>query len=210
MTAKEIFLELLKPDGKPERALVQYEPLQMILPDPIMMYLMGHRNPGGVSVDRWGTTILFPEGAPGPTPHITPENKVCPDVTRWREFVHAPDLKANCSEGWEMWANMAKEKAGNERLTTAFMATGIFEQLHFLMGFEDTLANFYEHPEEMHELIDYITDYRIEYAKMLLRMGTLSVSEVASLCGFCEPCHFSREFSRRVGMSPSEYSLGGL
>ena len=168
MTAKEIFLELLKPDGKPERILVQYEPLQMILPDPIMMYLMGHRNPGGVSVDRWGTTILFPEGAPGPTPHITPENKVCPDVTRWRDFVHAPDLKANCSEGWEMWANMAREQAGSERLTTAFMATGIFEQLHFLMGFEDTLTNLYEHPEEMHELIDYITDYRIEYAKMLI------------------------------------------
>ena len=168
MTAKEIFLELLKPDGKPERALIQYEPLQMILPDPIMIYLMGHRNPGGVSVDRWGTTILFPEGAPGPTPHITEENKVCPDVTRWREFVHAPDLKANCSEGWEQWAGMAKAQAGSERLTTAFMATGIFEQLHFLMGFEDTLTNLYEHPEEMHELIDYITDYRIEYAKMLI------------------------------------------
>ena len=29
MTAKEIFLELLKPDGKPERQLIQYEALQM-------------------------------------------------------------------------------------------------------------------------------------------------------------------------------------
>lgn len=168
MTPKELFLEMLKPDGKPERQLVQYEALSMIMPDPIMMYLMAGRVPGTTSKDRWGTTILFPEGAPGPTPHITPENKVCPDVTRWREYVHAPDLIANCSEGWEQWAAMGREKAGDTKLRTAFMGTGIFEQCHFLMGFEDTLTNLYEHPDEMHELIDYITDYRIQYVKMLI------------------------------------------
>ena len=48
------------------------------------------------------------------------------------------------------------------------MGTGIFEQCHFLLGFEDTLTNLYEHPDEMHELIDYITDYRIESVKMLI------------------------------------------
>ena len=168
MTPKELFLEMLKPDGKPERQLVQYEALSMILPDPIMIYLMDGRRPGTTSKDRWGTTILYPEGAPGATPHITPENKVCPDVTRWREFVHAPDLKANCSQGWEQWAAMSRQQAGTDKLRTAFMGTGIFEQCHFLMGFEDTLTNLYEHPDEMHELIDYITDYRIEYVKMLI------------------------------------------
>ena len=30
-TAKEVFLELLKPDGKPERILKQYEALHMCL-----------------------------------------------------------------------------------------------------------------------------------------------------------------------------------
>ena len=167
-TPKELFLELLKPDGNPERQLVQYEALQMILPDPIMIYLSANRIPGTTSVDRWGTTILFPEGAPGATPIITPENKVCPDITRWREYVHAPDIEANCTQGWEQFAAMAKAQAGNERLTAAFMACGIFEQCHFLMGFEDTLTNLYEHPQEMHELIDYITDYRIKYVGMLI------------------------------------------
>lgn len=168
MTPKELFLELLKPDGKPERQLVQYEALQMILPDPIMIYLSANRIPGTTSVDRWGTTIHFPEGAPGATPIITPENKVCPDITRWREFVHAPDIEANCGQGWEQFAAMAKAQAGNERVTAAFMACGIFEQCHFLMGFEDALTNLYEHPQEMHELIDYITDYRIKYVGMLI------------------------------------------
>lgn len=57
---------------------------------------------------------------------------------------------------------------------------------------------------------EYISQRRIEYARMLLRMGTMSVAEVASRCGYGEPCHFSREFSRRVGISPSEYAMGGL
>ncbi len=167
-TPKEIFLELLKSDGRPERQLVQYEALAMMLPDPINAYLRGNRKPGTTSVDRWGTTIMFPENAPGATPHITPENKVCPDITHWREYVHAPDLEANCTEGWELCLANSKAAAGDEKLTAGFMGTGIFEQCHFLMGFEDTLTNLYEHPQEMHELIDYITEYRINYVKMLI------------------------------------------
>ena len=168
MTPKEIFLELLKPDGKPERQLKQYEALHLVLNDPINGYLRGNRVRGSVSKDRWGTTILFPADAPGATPHITPDDKVCPDVTRWRDFVHAPDLGANCTEGWEDCARMAREAAGDQKLVCGFMGTGIFEQTHFLMGFEDTLTNFYEHPAEMHELIDYITEYRLDYVKRLI------------------------------------------
>ena len=165
---KEIFLELLKPDGKPERQLKQYEALTMALWDPINGYLRGNRQRGCTSQDRWGTTVMWPAEAPGPMPHITQENKVCPDITRWRDFVHAPDLEANCAQGWEECRALAREKAGEDRLIAGFMGTGIFEQCHFLMGFEDTLTNLYEHPQEMHELIDYITDYRIRYVKMLI------------------------------------------
>ena len=135
---------------------------------PINGYLRGNRVKGSVSKDRWGTTILFPEDAPGATPHITATDKVCLDVTHWRDYVHAPDLAANCTEGWEECARAAREAAGEERLVAGFMGTGIYEQTHFLMGFEDTLTNFYEHPQEMHELIDYITDYRLQYVKMLI------------------------------------------
>ena len=168
MTPKEIFLELLKPDGKPERQLKQYEALHLVLTDPINGYLRGNRVKGSVSKDRWGTTILFPEDAPGATPHITATDKVCPDVTHWRDYVHAPDLIANCSEGWEACARQAREIAGDQRLVCGFMGTGIFEQTHFLMGFEDTLTGFYEHPDEMHELIEYITEYRLQYVKLLI------------------------------------------
>ncbi len=168
MTPKEIFLELLKPDGQPERQLKQYEALYMALGDPINRYLRGSRVRGTVSKDRWGTTINFPADAPGPMPVTTEDLKVLKDITHWRDYVHAPDLEANCQDGWDEFARDAREKAGNERLVTGFMGTGIFEQLHFLMGFEDTLTNLYEYPDEMHELIEYITEYRIGYVKMLM------------------------------------------
>jgi corrinoid protein of di/trimethylamine methyltransferase len=165
---KEIFLELLKPDGKPERQLKQYEGLALFLGDPINGYLRGNRKRGATTLDRWGTAIMWPENAPGPMPHITEENKVCKDITHWRDYVHAPDIEANCTEGWEQCREAARAMAGDTRVLSGFMGTGIFEQCHFLMGFEDTLTNLYEHPQEMHELIDYITDYRIRYVKMLI------------------------------------------
>lgn len=167
-TPREIFLELLKPDGHPSRQLVQYEALQMVLDDPVNAYLRAGRTRGRTSKDRWGTIFLFPADAPGAMPHITEDNKVCPDVTRWQEYVHAPDLLANCREGWEQCRARAREKAGSKRIVSGFMGAGIFEQCHYLMGFEDTLTALYEHPEEMHQLIDYITDYRLTFAKLLI------------------------------------------
>lgn len=171
MTPREIFLELLKPDGKPERQLKQYEATQVIFQEPISGYLRGNRQPGTISVDRFGTTILFPKDAPGATPHITEENKVLKDITHWRDYVHAPDLWAACAddeEGWATARSIADHVRSKGKLATALMGTGIFEQCHFLMGFEDTLTNFYEHPDEMHELIDYILEYRLSYVKLLI------------------------------------------
>lgn len=166
-TPREIFLEMLKPDGRPERILDQYEALAMMTGDPINAYLRGNRVRGTTSVDRWGTTILFPADAPGPMPDTRDELKVLRDITHWRDYVHAPDLEANCSAGWEDVRAKAEAVRG-EKLVAGFMGTGIFEQCHFLMGFEDTLSNLYEHPDEMHELIDYITDYRLKYVQMLI------------------------------------------
>ena len=167
MTPKENFLELLKPNGQPDRQLCQYEALHMCLNDPINTYLRGNRKRGTVSKDRWGTTISFPADAPGPMPVTTDGLAVCPDITHWRETVHAPDIAA-CTEGWETCRAAARAACGEEKLLAGFMGTGIFEQCHFLMGFEDTLTNLYEHPQEMHALIDYITTYRLLYVKLLI------------------------------------------
>jgi AraC-like DNA-binding protein len=56
---------------------------------------------------------------------------------------------------------------------------------------------------------DYIIHLRMELAKTLLSSGDFSVRETALQCGYAEPCHFSREFTRHVGLSPRSYKNGG-
>ena len=101
MTPKELLLEQLKRDGRPDRQLCQYEAFMLVPGDPVNKYLRAGIRKGAMAVNRWGVTIDYPENAPGPMPHITPETKVLKDITEWKSFVHAPDLVSNCTEGWE-------------------------------------------------------------------------------------------------------------
>lgn len=55
---------------------------------------------------------------------------------------------------------------------------------------------------------EYLSRMRITYAAQLLQSGQFSVEQTARLCGFVEPCHFSREFRRRTGCSPAQYKKG--
>lgn len=52
---------------------------------------------------------------------------------------------------------------------------------------------------------EYITGLRIRYARQMLQTGEKSISEVAISCGYEEISSFSREFTRRMGITPSEY-----
>lgn len=51
---------------------------------------------------------------------------------------------------------------------------------------------------------EYIIRRRMEHARGLLASDQLEVAEVARLCGYSEPCHFSREFKKRFGVSPGK------
>ncbi len=166
MNAKEIFLEMLKPDGKPDRQLVQYEALNLWLFDPVNGYLMNGRHPGMTGKDHWGVTIAWPADHPGQQPIVNDETKVLKDITHWRDYVTAPDVEANCQQGWEECIAAARAATGDEKLLCAFSGTGLFEECHFLMGFADTLTNLYEHPQEMHELIDYICEFKLKVLKL--------------------------------------------
>lgn len=48
----------------------------------------------------------------------------------------------------------------------------------------------------------YIIQKRMEYAKQLLSAREFGIAEVATLCGYGDPCHFSREFKRYFGAAP--------
>ena len=166
MNAKEIFLEMLKPDGKPERQLVQYEAMELCMFDPLNSYLLGGIAPGKTVKNAWGVTVSWPGDHPGMQPIINDETKVLKDITHWRDYVTAPDIDTNCQEGWEECAAQMRAMCGEDKLVGALSVTGLFEQCHFLMGFADTLTNLYEHPQEMHELIDYICEFKLKALKL--------------------------------------------
>ena len=108
-----------------------------------------------------------PEDQLAAIPIVTPENQVIRNIEEWERYVKVPDLRANCSRGWET-ARKNKEAIPEDYLTMTVMGTGIFEQLHMLMTFEDTLMNLLLYPEEMHGLIEVITEFRLEYMKLIV------------------------------------------
>lgn len=169
LTPKENLLELLKgKEGHPDRLVNQYQPFVMINNDACNVFARGNRKKGMTTVDKWGTTIMFPEDAPGPMPHVTKENKVLPDITEWRKYVKVPDIVEGTKTGWEDCLESASKVDRKEKLVMGFMGTGIFEQCHYLMGFEDTLLNLLAEPDDMHDLVDMIAEYRFNYAKILV------------------------------------------
>lgn len=168
LTPKQNLLETLKKDGKPECLCNSFTMFRGIPGDPCFKLIRGNRVRGTTSYDQWGTLILFPEDAPAAIPHVTPENQVIKDITEWKKYVKVPDLIGKCSEGWED-ALEAKSKIDQDKyLTMVVMGTGIFEQLHMLMTFEDTLMNFLLEPDDMKRLVARIAEYRFQYAKMIV------------------------------------------
>lgn len=169
MTPKENLLETLKgADGHPECLCNSFTMMRGIAGDPCFKLIRGNRIRGTNSIDAWGTQILFPEDAPAAIPHVTAENQVVKDICEWEKYVKVPDLIGKCSDSWE---DALASKAAIDQdnyLTMVVMGTGIFEQLHMLMTFEDTLMNLLMEPEAMAELIDVICEYRLTYMKLVV------------------------------------------
>jgi hypothetical protein len=170
LNQRQNFLETIKPDGKPDRLVKQYEGTAFLPGDPVWTYVRGERHPGmAPTIDKWGTTIVWPAGAPGAMALVTVKTKVIRDVRRWRDFTKVPDLVANCSDQ-ALWTPYLERVAKVDREKTLVMAwapTGLFEQLHFLMGIEDTLINLITEPEAMKDLCAAIGEYRYNGIKLI-------------------------------------------
>ncbi len=53
---------------------------------------------------------------------------------------------------------------------------------------------------------EFLTKFRINEACSLLKNGGLTINEIASSVGFCDPLYFSRVFKKIKGIPPSKYS----
>ena len=170
LTIRQNLLETIR-GGKPDRFVNQYEFTSWLLGlDPIS------RNnptpaPGGEDVvNAWGVTVCWKAGQPGMFPVHDAAHKLVKDVTKWKDVVKMPRTDYPESD-WQDYKNGAAAIDRTQVFATAVYFTGVFEQLHYLMGMDDCLVNFYEEPEAMHELVDYVTEYELKVAEALCKYG---------------------------------------
>ncbi|MCL2391373.1 MAG: uroporphyrinogen decarboxylase [Oscillospiraceae bacterium] len=163
LTAKQNMQEVIR-GGKPERFVNQYEAVQL-LQHPFSMFGSSRVQRGGPDVvNAWGVTNSYPAHVPGPFPLHTPEKIVVKDIETWREYVKAPPLKFTD----EQWA-MAKEQYdaidGSQSYKAAFVAPGLFEQTHHLCEITEALTYYMTDPDEMRDMVKYLTDWELELAE---------------------------------------------
>ena len=162
LTKRQNLLETMH-GGHPDRFVKQYEAFGIVIGSPF-----GNRNPnpkrGEMNVvNAWGVTKSFPEGTPGAFPVHTPDKIVIKDIEEWQKYVKVPRVVYDAEE-WEPFIAKAEAIDRKEQFVMPFFAPGVFEQCHYLMEIQNCLMAFYEYPDEMHELIDCITQFELDYA----------------------------------------------
>ena len=162
LTAKQNLQEVIR-GGTPERFVNQFEAIFQ-MPHPYMKYMGGASKGEMDKVNSWGVTNSFPANLPGSFPVHTPDKIVVKDIERWRDYVKAPPLKFSDGE----WAACKAEydtTDGTQVYKAASIRPGLFEHTHYLCEIVNALTYFITNPDEVRDLIRYITDWELELAE---------------------------------------------
>jgi hypothetical protein len=170
VNAKENWLRLVRNDS-PAWIGTPWEPFKgdmfgdIFVSDPISAQVRGVRVPDVPCKDAWGTVWMLQTGAPAATPYITEENKALKDLSRWKELVSFPPLVGH---DWTSATAFVNAVDRDRYMVMPFIAGGLFERSHYLMGFEDALIAYMEEPETMEALISAIADWKIGQLKQVI------------------------------------------
>lgn len=94
-------------------------------------------------------------------------------------------------------AQKIKEHYADDHFSvTALAAQAEMSEVHFRRCFKQI---YHVSPQQ------YLIELRLRRAKELLQYDTTPITEISQVCGFADPCYFSRIFKQKTGYSPSEY-----
>ena len=161
LTTKQNFIETLK-GGSPDRFVNQYEAVSLLFHPFLLSSPLLKKGDMDV-VNAWGVTKSWPIGTPGAFPVHTPDKIVIKDIDHWRDYVKVPKVVYDAEE-WEPFIEAAEKIDRKEQFVMPFFAPGVFEQSHYLLEIQNCLMGFYTNPDEMHEIIDMITEFELDYA----------------------------------------------
>ncbi len=157
LTPKENFLTMLR--GEIPEYMPSY--FDMHAAGIIEELLTPNRAPDGPIVTALGVTYVgSPDNNYGAMP--APGMNILDDITKWRDVVKTPDLSGRD------WEGIYKKQVDKiDRVNKAIMVDGgdYFLTLVALMGFENTLMALYEEPDEVKELLEYISAFYIQVLK---------------------------------------------
>jgi len=107
--------------------------------------------------DWWGVDWLMVESAGG---MITkPGTRTISDFANWKEDLEWPDIS---KVDFEADGKKLQTVQDPDRPHIYECVEGIFERLHEMIPFEESLLAFYEEPELLAEFFDKMADYKIE------------------------------------------------
>ncbi len=168
LTPKENMRRAVKGEN-PERFVNQYEAVQLLF-HPFFIHSPLPEKGKGELMNAWGVTNIWPEGTPGGFPVHTPEkipipnDGMLPDIQHWRDYVHAPSLDFPEAE-WEIFQAQWDAVDDDLAYKAPFIAPGLFEQTHHFMDMVPALMAYQAYPQEMHDLIAYLTEWELKLAE---------------------------------------------
>ena len=111
----------------------------------------------GHIVDIFGVEFTSTEDGPVPFSNLTQDFDL-KDITKWREIIPDIDLKAI---DWESEAARIKSAAPTDRMLN-YQGGPVWEQLHYMMGFEGALLALLEESDAVSECLNALADFWIE------------------------------------------------
>ena len=162
LTKRQNLLETIR-GGNPDRFVDQYEAFAMQVPNGFSIHNPSPK-PGEMNVvNAWGVTRSWPKGLPGAFPEHAPDKVVIKDIEEWQKYLKVPQVIYD-AKVWEPFIAKAEAVDRNEYFCTSCVIPGVFEQCHYLTEIQNCLMAFYEYPDEMHEIIDVITQFELDLA----------------------------------------------
>ena len=111
----------------------------------------------GNTKDIFGVEFIMT--ADGQIPYNTvSRNFELTDIRKWRDIMPDIDL---ATINWEQEANSIRSTVKDGKMIN-FLAGYVWEQLHYMMGFEDALLALIEEPDATYECLDAIADFWID------------------------------------------------
>ncbi len=81
------------------------------------------------------------------------------DVENWKKELIIPDLD---SIDWETEKKEFEAQKDPSKMSLIIMEMGIFERFQQLLGFENALCAFYEYPDETDEILEALTQFKLD------------------------------------------------